>query len=356
MTHRTDCTVTESARDTVERVAELHADGKGAAGIPEEQGWELAGRGFGRVVYRIPSEEQVGPRETATEQSPCVIKFASSKGGRPATGQSQNRKEISQFKSLPRDLTEPVEGDPIFVPVKDWDEEDDLWLSMPEVDAEGGTRRGVIKRLDRAGWRCEDIKHDNVGWMHDVPVILDYGFHCEQTLPALERAQELGDILDRRGAQAVTVNDTRDGAEIDFLPPERVTVNEPPETTSAIFVEAERGIEFMELGFGTWDTRVSYDPSLEVTTERVVEAVEDDWIGVRMDVREVRSDTDLDVVFEVILEPVGGDPVPPEIAGEIWEDVVDNVEEELPMAAQLTPAEAETAVVTAIEEETRGLE
>lgn len=334
MTHNTDCTVKAESLEDVERIARLIFQDEVSEGssLARDLGWEVVGQGLGRVVYRVNPEDQEGPRESPTEQAPCVIKFARSAGMRG--GQGQNRKEIHQFQALPRNLTEPDQGNPVFVPVKDWDEDNDLWLSMPEVNPEGGSTEEVLKRIDEAGWSCDDIKPDNVGWMHNTSVLLDYGFDCRPSPPTMDLATEMAEKLERAGAEAITVIETRHGALIEFLTVHDLEV-EPVETESSVVVDVRTGINFMELAFGQWDTRIPYGVrpdqlSLEAASEKVAEEIEDAWLGVFVDVNTNQQGNDIDVIFELTIEPVEGEIMPPEIAIDLYNDVVDHVEEVMP--------------------------
>lgn len=347
MTHRTDCTVTDEGREAVDRMAEhvFRREIDEANELADELGWEFLGRGVARAVYRVSGSDQTGPRKSATEQAPCVVKFSQP----PTTG--QNRAEIHQFRALPRDLTEPRTGDPIFVPVKDWDREDDRWLSMPEVDGDAGSIGEVVERLDRAGWHCDDVHRQNVGAMHNTSVLLDYGLDCVEQAATMEQAIELESQIDRHGARSIVVEEHRDGTvSVEFLTPASVPPGEPVEASSTIWLEPGLGVTFMDLAFGDWDSRVQHEPPLEAAARSVAEQVGLDWIGVHPEWRLESRNHDVDVIFRLDVEPLDGDVMPPDIAGEVFDDVVEGVASEFPAPRSPSEGDVEAAVEGVVEE------
>lgn len=258
----------------MDEIARLFYDGSKveARNRAEELGWEQIGSGAGRSVFRIPLAIQEGDRGGVVRDSPCVIKLAVSG---MHDGLMQNQAEIGQWRGLPERVRE-VEP-PVFVPIKDSDE-GGYWLTMPEVDTEGGF--GARDRLVQLGMDCDDLHGDNVGSLHGEPVILDYGYDCREANRPEETAEKVEDWLTRyvEGVRNVEIAADDDNAAVAFDPPAHIGVEGEPDTQSEIRIDTMHGIYGGAFAFGPFD--VEDDDALLHPAQEIEERLSEDWFDV----------------------------------------------------------------------------
>lgn len=271
MTHATDCTVKDEWRERITEAAKRFQAGDEASTKEtfESWGWEQIGAGKGRSVWRIPTDLQYDQHDhdltSAVKESPCVLKIA--RGNRTHGGIQQNQRERAQYRDLPPRAKNA--DPPVFVPVKDSDEEG-YWLSVPEAKPEGG--HGVRERLFEVGMECHDLHGDNIGTMHGEPVVLDYGLDCRELDPALELAENIG--FDLEGSRYMddepVVEGDSDSASVKFEAPEWIGTLSDGGKLSTVSVTRQFGVKGVSLAFGPW-------PSEEATTlEMPSEHLDDD--------------------------------------------------------------------------------
>lgn len=329
MTHNTDCEVLDDT-EVQEAARELWDGDISVNDIEELFGWSFLGAGAARAVFLVTPDQQEGPRDSFTREAPCVVKFA--KPGRGVgDGRMQNREEIHNFQSLPENLVSPESDPPLFVPLSDWDYQDHLWISAPEVDPGGGSTRDATSRLNMEGWSCDDLHMGNVGSIHGETIIVDYGLDCFPITPVVDRARDLSDQIEQFGCRSVVVHEDMDGADVEFLPPAGLPGGQPVRSASVISMRVDRrnaGVHWMEWYFGSWDADVDDKSQIEAVFETVIDGWDDDWargIDIMPDVVEYK-DGDVEVVAEMEI----WDPVPPDIAIDMYADFVDLIEDEMP--------------------------
>lgn len=336
MTHRSDCTVKESARQRVDDLADRILETNTQQFVKDDQivqevealGWEYLGSGLGRAAFRVPRSQQEGPGGNPTADADCVIKFAQTNTGRH-NGIEQNREEVRNFRTLPVELTE--EGDPpVFAPLKDWDD-DHRWVSLPLADQRGGNSREAEDRLAEHGWHCNDLHMDNLGMMHGRTVILDYGLPCETIHPAIEEAAELARQLRDMGAVDVnTVEQDPSLAFVGWLPPSGLPGNEQARTESEATARSDprtgqAGIGELDLTFGTWTSDQVTDDDLQRFVNRVIDETTDTWDVFHFDGGIADINDNREVWFEVEFGQFGPGTMPPEEAANLYADVIDLV-------------------------------
>lgn len=339
MTHDTDCRVLDEFRDEVEEIAAAfwRGDDITAEHMAEQLGWEKIGGGAGRVVYRVAPNLQEGPTLWATHEQPCVIKFAIP--GHRYDGLLQNREEINQFQRFPKEMTtgeETDEGVPIVVPIRDWDQDESRWISMPEAQV-GGSIEQLRKRLALVGWTCEDVHLDNVSEMHGVSVLHDYGLDCEEKGTPEGIAHQVADWLDAlTSVRAITVVEQERRWVIAFTVDDWVLETAPSPKDSAIFVNNFAEVTGMEIAVGGYPTNgqsdqiavaADYDPPLFEAAFTVIEELKDDWFDI--DVEHVFKTIGelMTVMFKVTFRE---EPPPPDRPGEIVDDLLGLVHRHFP--------------------------
>lgn len=349
MTHRVDCSVRDEYRDQVNEIATEFWNGNHvkAKGMTRDLGWDMVGGGAGRKVFRVTPDYQQGEVEGPTHEAPCVVKFAT-KHAR-YNGKQQNSQEVSQFQSLPEELTEG--HNPVFVPIKDW-APDDSWVSMPLVDADGGTTGAVDRRLAEAGWQCHDMHRDNVGEMHTESVVLDYGLECIEQAAAIEIAEELADEFERVDHEAEAFDDGDGDAHMGFTPPPDVLPDIPEhDKTSAVYVSPEGGINMFSLYFGGYDPEIAqgfHPPLIEIAEDVVDEAA---WLGANSNPWERQYDGKEFIEFEVRIEARGPDErFTPDLAYDLYDDFEREVRDRFPGGSDAdekapTPIDPEVGMV-----------
>lgn len=334
----------------VEEVAQLMWEGNTAAATERaesEFGWEFLGGGAGRRAFLVTQEHQEGPVENATEGAPCVVKFATP--GHHYDGRTQNQDEVTQFQRFPSELTEPESDDPLFVPVKDWDEDRFLWLSMPLADGDKGQPYEVKHRLAHNGWKCADIKRDNVGELHGQGVILDYGLDCETRPTPTEMLDEVQSELDRLGCF-----DFRQEQEEDIYgsPVYRLYFSTPaglldlPPTTkeSSVLID-KNDVNSFDFYFGAYpedraelvieaftEVENTNIPSLDFAAEQVVDGFHDDWF--KLEPPQYKLEADGRGYFHVNISTTAPRGLPPDVVYDVASDLFEKVEERFPGGEQ----------------------
>lgn len=339
MTHDTDCRVLDEHREKVNALAEILYDddtppGKSreeAREFAEEHGWEAIGGGIGRYVFRVAPENQEGPVEKPTHEAPCVIKFATVGQGN-ADGALQNRFEIEQFGRFPKAISDPDEGPPIVVPISDYDDEDHLWISMPEVDPAGGSAEEAQRRMAEQGWKCSDVHSSNVGVMHGKSLILDYGLECESAETGMQMIDELKTNLEGIGVDtdAAEIEESPIGLRLDFQGPDWVTETGPPPEKSMISVIPARGVDGMRLYFGLFDDEPgAFTPDLDAVLDRVAVDIEENWFGAMVEPM-LAGSRHAEYTLELDITNHAGENWAPDIAADLYSDVCDAVHEHAP--------------------------
>lgn len=262
MTHNTDCTVRDGSRQQVQEIAERiwnrsrsvrYLDDSFIEDIEQETGWDWLGAGLARTTFQV-SEGQADATDPV-KAAPCVIKFAKSQLGRDiSNGQDQNQEEIANFRDFPDAIIDPDSGVPVAVPLKDWDKQRQLWISLPLVDPDGGSRREVEEWLENYNWTCRDLHPDNVGLIHNTSIMIDYGADCSPTGPQVPpKASDLADELESFNAKAVDVDAGRNQtADVQFWPPSGVPGDDP--FTESFFEVVADDVESGRFAFGKFDT------------------------------------------------------------------------------------------------------
>lgn len=311
-------------------------------------GWELIGAdGAGRRVYRVSAENQVGPVVNPVHEAPCVVKFAKKHPRFPGT--DQNIEEIEQWEQV-KEL-ESLE-EPVFVPVADH-ANDDLWVSMPEVDADGGSIPEVKDRLSEKGWICADLSDDNIGEMHDLSVVLDYGIDCITEQSVMDEADEMKSQLEELKCQNIdqerhdhdTLSFTWDFEMPDWVLPD---IDKEGSIMSTIVMKAMVGIRKMDLYFGPYGDVNVHEPA-----ERIVD--ENGWLGTRLDAHEWGSAKDDDIYARIIVDSVGSrnQILEPDLAGDLLRSIFDDANRFLPDPAPAptnVPDDVNRAVTSAIDD------
>jgi hypothetical protein len=376
MTHETDCTVKDQFRDEITEAAKqlyYQQDRLNLRQLAADNGWVLLGSGVARTAFQVSFGN---PDVTdATNQAPCVIKFArEGRGGffpgpgNPSDGRIQNQEEIDKFKNLPDELIDPEIGTPVFAPLKDWDRNEKLWVSLPHVDDSRGSTHEVKGRLVEKGWVCEDIKPDNVGLMHGESVLIDYGLPCEPAKKkAEEDAEELVRLLDRpTRSEKVQIESIEAGSvgvryTVEFLPPAFTHGDRRPFFRSRIRGGAtaddkRTGVSEFEIIIGEWHPDRIEKVENGEDFENKIELVGQEWLNGGVSVVPerfaVQTRDDSGFVYARFKARMRGEWVPPDIAIGVYDGLLTPVEEQLPVGEQVkrsTP-DLQSAVEDAVSE------
>lgn len=275
-THWTDCTLKVEMRGELDDIAEMFYDDEEsrARDALKDLGWERLGSGKGREVWSVPLSEQEGPRGKPTLDVPCAVKFAVPAVPHHHSGKVQNNEEINQFEKFPADVTES--DPPAVVPVKDWADDRQSWLSMPEVDAMGGTPMEAESRLRDFFWKCNDIHIGNVGAIDGHSVVIDYGLDCFEIQGASELAEDIASRLEDL-VDVLTVEGDGESSDVVFRMPTWIGNTGIQPSKSEITVVRGRGPTSAFIYPGVWeaDDREWVEESIEIVSD----SIENDFFG-----------------------------------------------------------------------------
>lgn len=339
MTHEADCSIKSSAKADIERIAEcfyyetereiressrrdidhwadIDPAEEDCVAMAKDLGMTFLGSGVARSTFSVVPDDPMKSNEESevTAFAECVVKFARYGRDNLKDGRAQMREEIGNFEKLPPKLVSGEGGrPPVFVPLKDYDDMDYLWATAPLAPPPGSIHE-VEDRMNRLGWRADDLHGDNVGSYpdHGDSAVIDYGLTVEQIAVDLTREfDQIKSGLKARDALDITEdNFERGGGGIEFYPDEQLPGDEKPSQKSHFLLDRDGFVESIDVFFPGFPRSMFSKTEMRAEMDRMdyepgaIAVRRNDWVDAGRDY----------IAANIEIEPPRGDPLPPDMA------------------------------------------
>lgn len=314
----------DESRQTIDHWARVDDLEEECVEMAEDLGMEVLDSGVSRLGFAVvPDPEPSEPNPdgpTAFEQ--CVFKFSRFGKSNLKDGREQTRQEIENYLSLPDSLTEG-EGDraPVFNPLRDYDDDDYLWLTQPYCPPPGNQSE-VEDRMRVKGWRASDLHADNVGSYPTLnqSAVIDYGLNVEEFGKDIDAEMDQIENAVRQldGWEITREQFDQGGGEVQFWPDKDLPGQEEPSQQSHVRVDKDGLVTQIEVFFP------GFDQEMFSRTEMNQEMSKMDY---QPDVRGVQAFSYVDygrdyVGANIQISAGRADPLPPDMAVDMYEDLI----------------------------------